>query len=193
MLLFHAGVSSCTTSSLSWCCTATCSHGLWPNQGSCRSAAEPQWCSNSANLPAVTSAYCETRMFSSGVKEPKICMSSDAIRDVLLCLSYADLACVMTVYCRLLWTWSMLLFRLWWLWLGLSFSWIIGFKNVSSRVHWFAELGGMPGPLRVRCSMHSNKAALCIAGFSFALQLSVPVCRASAQRFYTHNSVQSVL
>jgi len=52
-------------------------------------------------------------MFSSGVKEPKLCMFSDAIRDVLLCLSYADLACVMTVYCRLLWTWSMLLFRLW--------------------------------------------------------------------------------
>ncbi len=39
----------------------------------------------------------------------------------------------------------------------------------------------MPGPQRVRCSVHINKAVICIAGILFALQLSVPVRIISSQ------------
>ena len=82
----------------------------------------------------------------------------------------------------------MLLFRLWWLQSGLSFSRSTGFSSMSSSMHWFAELGGMPGPQRVRCSMHINKAVICIAGSSFALQLSVPVRVTSSQLCYSQPS-----
>ncbi len=175
MLWFHAGVSSCTTSSLSWCCTAACCHGLWPKQGSCCSAAEPQWCSNSADLPAVTSAYCETRSFYSGVNKPKLLYVLKRNCGVLLCSSYANLACVMTVTCLSLLVCFETLFRLWWLQSGLSFS----------PKYWFWQhvLKGCTDLLSLvsKCLDHkesdvvciSYKVVICIACSSLALCPSV--------------------
>ena len=50
----------------------------------------------------MTFAYCEARSFSSGVKEAKLLYVLKCNCGVLLCSSYANLACVMTVNCLLL-------------------------------------------------------------------------------------------
>ncbi len=50
----------------------------------------------------MTSANCETRSVSSGVKEPKLLYILKCNCGVLLCLSYTNLACVMIVNCLLL-------------------------------------------------------------------------------------------